>query len=76
MVDVRTEVEIGRPRAEVAAYAADPDNATSWYENIERVGRHSEQPAVGSQIAFTASFLGRSLEYTYEIRESCPASGW
>ena len=36
-VDVLTVTEIGRPREEVAAYSADPDNATSWYENIERV---------------------------------------
>ena len=29
-VDVLTETVIARPRAEVAAYAGDPDNATDW----------------------------------------------
>jgi hypothetical protein len=33
-IDVTTEVEIGRPRDEVAAYASDPDTATEWYANI------------------------------------------
>ncbi len=28
-VDILCELEIPRPRAEVAAYAADPDNTTS-----------------------------------------------
>jgi uncharacterized membrane protein len=67
-VDVRTEVEIGRPRGAVAAYAADPENAPAWYENIESAEWASEPPlAVGSRIAFVAGFLGRRLAYTYEV---------
>jgi hypothetical protein len=47
-VDIRTEIEIGRPRAEVAAFAADPDNAATWYENITAVDWQSSSPASGS----------------------------
>ena len=72
-VDVVSEVEIDRPRAEVAAYAADPDAATSWYESIETVEWRTPRPlAVGSRLAFVARFLGRRLAYTYEVREHLP----
>lgn len=72
-VDVQTEVEIARPREQVSAFAADPGNATAWYRNIRSVQWETPPPvAVGSQITFVAQFLGRLLEYTYEVRELEP----
>jgi len=72
-VDIQTEIEIHRPRSEVAAYASDPDNATSWYKNIKAVEWESPKPvAVGSRVGFVARFLGRRLAYTYEVKVIVP----
>lgn len=69
-VDVVTEIEIERPRPDVASFAADPDNAAAWYENIKAVEWRTPRPvAIGSRIDFVARFLGRRLAYTYEVRE-------
>jgi uncharacterized membrane protein len=69
-VDVLTEITIARPRAEVAAYAADPANAPEWYENIESVSWKTEPPlGVGSEMTFVARFMGRRLSYVYRAVE-------
>ncbi|MFL6239276.1 MAG: SRPBCC family protein [Actinomycetes bacterium] len=67
-VDITTRIEISRPRVEVAQYAADPSQATVWYENIKRVEWQTKPPvSLGSRVAFVARFLGRQLAYTYEV---------
>lgn len=72
-VDVLTEIEINRPREEVASFAADPANTTAWYKNIKSVEWETPPPAVvGSRVRFHARFLGRPLEYTYEVLELEP----
>jgi uncharacterized membrane protein len=72
-VDVMSDVVIDRPRAEVAAFAADPENAPLWYANIKSVSWESEPPlGIGTRVAFVAEFLGKRLAYTYEVVEYSP----
>lgn len=72
-VDVSTETVIARPIADVWAYATDPTTAPHWYANIERVELLTPGPVdVGSRMLFSARFLGRTLTYTYEVRELEP----
>ncbi len=69
-VDVTTEIVIHRPVADVAAYAGNPTNAPQWYTNIRTVEVKTPPPLTqGSRIAFVATFLGRTLSYTYEVVE-------
>ena len=73
-VDVEVHTTIDRPRPVVAAYCCDPDNVTAWYANIKAVQSETEPPvALGSRFRFTSGFLGRTLEYTYEVVELVPA---
>jgi Polyketide cyclase / dehydrase and lipid transport len=68
-----TEAVFRRPRAEVADFAANPDNAPRWYENIESVDWKTERPlALGARFVFVARFLGRRLAYTYEVETLVP----
>ena len=73
MVDVRTEISINRPIDVVAHYAADPDHAPQWYDNIKAIEWVTMKPLqLGSKMAFIAYFLGRKLEYVYEVTEYVP----
>lgn len=72
-VSVLTETIIDRPIGVVADFAADPTNVPSWYRNISRVEWLTEPVvAPGSRISFVAHFLGRTIEYVYEIIEFRP----
>ena len=72
-VDVTTEIIIARPCEQVAAYAGDPSNAPDWYANIASVRWQTPpQVGVGSRLEFVARFLGRTLNYTYEVVEYEP----
>lgn len=72
-VDVVNSIVINRTIDDVSQYAADPDNAPLWYQNIKSVEWRTPPPAqIGSQIDFVAQFLGRRLAYTYEIVEFVP----
>ena len=72
-VDVSTEITIGRPRTQVAAFAAEPNNAPKWYVNIISAEWKSDPPLrIGSRFAFVAEFLGKRMAYTYEVADWVP----
>ncbi len=72
-VDVTVQADIRAPRVEVAAFASDPRNAPRWYANIRSVELLTREPVeVGSRMRFVARFLGRTIEYTYEVTELVP----
>ena len=72
-VDVTTEAVVARPRAQVAAFATDPLKAPRWYANIRSVELLTDPPVrVGSRMRFVAAFLGRRIDYTYEVLELVP----
>ncbi|MEL6676754.1 MAG: SRPBCC family protein [Bacteroidota bacterium] len=70
MVEVKTEIHIERAISDVWAYVAEPDHTAAWYVNIKSVEVLSPRPlGIGSQVAFSADFLGKRLTYTYVIKE-------
>ena len=72
-VDVSSEIIIERPPGVVSAYVCDPGNAALWHGNIKSAEWKSEPVVrVGSRVAFVAEFLGRRLDYTYELIEFVP----
>ena len=72
-INVITVIKCNRPRAVVADFASDPDHAMTRYRKIKSVEWKSHKPmVVGSQAAFAAQVLGRTLTYTYEVERFVP----
>jgi uncharacterized membrane protein len=72
-IDVPVTALIGRPAAEVAAYAMDPANDTSWIGGIREVRWVTEPPLrVGSRVRRLAGFLGRRVDYVLEVTDLAP----
>ena len=72
-IDVVTEATIDRPVEEVASYAADPSNAPEWYEKIISAECKTPPPVQrGTRVDFVARFMGKRLEYTYEVVDFVP----
>jgi len=72
-VDVRPEVLIHRPRAEVAAIMFDPVNDLRWTGGI--TSSRPDQPGrlqQGATVVRSAKFLGRSFDYGYVVTRHEP----
>jgi len=72
-VDVRPEVLVRRPRAEVAAFMFDPANDLKWTGGITSSRPARPGPLVaGSTVERTARFLGRTFTYGYVVTRHDP----
>ena len=72
-IDVPVTTLIARPAAEVAAYAMDPANDTTWIGGIREVRWVTEPPLrTGSRVRRLAGFLGRTVDYVLEVSELAP----
>jgi len=70
-VDVSSQIKIRRPRAEVAAYTMNPDNAREWMANLKSM-EWKPPLAVRSQIGVVSELFGRRLKFNCEIVAFAP----
>jgi len=71
-VDVTTWTDIARPRAAVAAFAADPDIAPRWHRNIDGPVGDPAAHRRRIQDRVRGPVPGRRLRYTYEVLDVLP----
>jgi uncharacterized membrane protein len=72
-IDITARAVILRPKAEVAAYSANPDNTPKWQTHIKEIDWETPRPlSVGTQFSFSTRLAGVEMGYTYEIAEFVP----
>ena len=68
MITVHASVDIMRPAGEVFAFLADAANNTTWQSGMKSCTWTSSGPIqVGSTYEQVASFLGRTIESSFEV---------
>jgi uncharacterized membrane protein len=67
-IDVVAEINVRRPREQVAAYMSDPANDAEWIGGLREARVLGDGPfGEGSRVARVASFMGRRVEYVNEV---------
>ena len=74
-INVEAEIQIARPKDDVAAYVVNPENDAVWIGGIRSAHMLTEPPVgVGTKVARVASFMGKRIEYAPEVVAYEPGS--
>ncbi|HKP62077.1 MAG TPA: hypothetical protein VJV78_35340 [Polyangiales bacterium] len=66
-VDALSEIVINRARQDVAAYAANPERASTWYASVDEVEWRTEaRLELGSRVAFVNYATRKKSEFVFE----------
>jgi hypothetical protein len=81
MPAVVASIEVGRPAAEVFAYATDPARFSEWQEGVvdghmDGPGNGTEAPAVGAKCVTTRRIGGANRPATSELVHIDPPRTW
>jgi hypothetical protein len=69
--DVRVELLVRRPRADVARFMFDPRNDAVWTTGIVACRPLTDGPLRrGTRVERTARFLGKQFDYEYEVTDA------
>src|SRR5687767_9434145 len=67
-IDIRAEVVIKKPRAQVAAYMFDPRNEAVWTTGVVQSKPLTDGPMrAGTKVERISKFMGRQFPYVYEV---------
>lgn len=74
MPKVEASEVIQRPIEEVFAYLSDPANELEWQSSARERELAADALEKGARIKATDTFLGRKLEFVYEVTEHEPST--
>jgi hypothetical protein len=76
-VDVVSETTMSLPKGDVAAFAANPDNAPAWYVNIRSTEWKAEPSGTVTAVALTSQPQRAGFPLTLELHAAgLPKPSW